>query len=387
MCSVRDQIEASRVSVDTDVTIGANSFIRGEEVVLEKGVRVGDNVEIVCDKLELGTGCAIGSNSVILCPRIVCENGCSTGHSLEVALNEYFRLGPRSQIGNRVNIMGQGFKSGEFLWVESEVVIGGGGARGPHSYLTIGDRTSIFGRSYINLAEEVRIGSNTALSYNVVLLTHGAWQPALLGYPTKFGPIYVGHHVVIYLNSVVLPGVTIGDYSTVGAASLVLNDVPDHCLAVGNPARIRKGPDSYPPSLDDSEIDSLIRAILADYLTTLASKGVRIIHDFLAGENCVTVEFENQQETICYIPVGGQSPLHAKADITLSFGTVSAQCSGKCDFDLANEVVAGEPGRIAEDLRDYLRHRAIRIFTDKPFQSLPLANLRRLSLRMRGEQQ
>src|SRR5215813_10190097 len=38
-------------------------------------------------------------------------------------------------------------------------------------------------------------------------------------------------------GAVILPGVTIGRYAMVGAASLVTRDVPDHALVFGNPAR------------------------------------------------------------------------------------------------------------------------------------------------------
>jgi len=37
---------------------------------------------------------------------------------------------------------------------------------------------------------------------------------------------------------IVLPGVTIGDYSIIGAGSVVTKDIPPHSIAVGNPARV-----------------------------------------------------------------------------------------------------------------------------------------------------
>jgi acetyltransferase-like isoleucine patch superfamily enzyme len=42
----------------------------------------------------------------------------------------------------------------------------------------------------------------------------------------------------IGINVVILPGVTIGKNSVVGANSLVNKDVPDYCVAVGSPAKI-----------------------------------------------------------------------------------------------------------------------------------------------------
>jgi acetyltransferase-like isoleucine patch superfamily enzyme len=51
-------------------------------------------------------------------------------------------------------------------------------------------------------------------------------------------PIRIGNAVWIGFDAVVLPGVTIGDGSIIGARSVVTEDVPPYCIAVGNPARI-----------------------------------------------------------------------------------------------------------------------------------------------------
>lgn len=57
----------------------------------------------------------------------------------------------------------------------------------------------------------------------------------------EFGlPINVGNEVWIGGNSVILPGVTIGDNSVVGAGSVVTKDVPADVVVAGNPARIIK---------------------------------------------------------------------------------------------------------------------------------------------------
>ncbi|WP_370900423.1 sugar O-acetyltransferase [Chryseobacterium gossypii] len=51
-------------------------------------------------------------------------------------------------------------------------------------------------------------------------------------------PITVGDNVWIGGNVVVLPGVTIGNNSVIGAGSVVTGDIPDHVLAVGNPCKV-----------------------------------------------------------------------------------------------------------------------------------------------------
>ncbi len=50
-------------------------------------------------------------------------------------------------------------------------------------------------------------------------------------------PTVVRHGATIGAGAVILPGVTIGTYATVGAASVVTRDVADHRLVLGNPAR------------------------------------------------------------------------------------------------------------------------------------------------------
>ena len=64
--------------------------------------------------------------------------------------------------------------------------------------------------------------------------------------PVRIGAgSWLGHGVVV------LPGVTIGRHVAVGAQSVVTKDLPDYCVAVGNPARVvrvRDADGSWRPS-------------------------------------------------------------------------------------------------------------------------------------------
>lgn len=53
-------------------------------------------------------------------------------------------------------------------------------------------------------------------------------------------PIRIGNNVWIGAQSCVLPGVTIGDNSIIGAGSIVTKDIPANVIAVGNPCRVIK---------------------------------------------------------------------------------------------------------------------------------------------------
>ncbi len=53
-------------------------------------------------------------------------------------------------------------------------------------------------------------------------------------------PIKIGNNVWIGGNVVVLPGVTIGDNSVIGAGSVVTKDIPANVVAYGNPCKVIK---------------------------------------------------------------------------------------------------------------------------------------------------
>ena len=55
-----------------------------------------------------------------------------------------------------------------------------------------------------------------------------------------FRPTQIGEECLIGANTSVVAGVTIGNRVQVGAGSVVTHDLPDACVAVGNPARVIK---------------------------------------------------------------------------------------------------------------------------------------------------
>lgn len=86
--------------------------------------------------------------------------------------------------------------------------------------------------------EKVYVGSNCVIGYNTTLLTH-----EYLIDEYRLGQIHIGDNVMIGAQSLVLPGVTIGDGAIVSALTLVHKDVPAGAFVGGNPMQvIREGP-------------------------------------------------------------------------------------------------------------------------------------------------
>lgn len=82
----------------------------------------------------------------------------------------------------------------------------------------------------------ISIGDNVTFSTRVHVLAHDASLKRTLGY-SKVGKVIIGNNVFIGANTTILPGISIGDFSIIGAGSVVTKSIPAHEVWAGNPAR------------------------------------------------------------------------------------------------------------------------------------------------------
>ena len=117
---------------------------------------------------------------------------------------------------------------------------------GPAGRVSIGD-FALISSAAIFCDEEVTIGALTMLAWHVVVMDsyrraraagQGATPAAARGKDQAPRPVRIGNNVWLGFESCVLPGVTIGDGSVVGARAVVAEDVPANCVVAGNPARV-----------------------------------------------------------------------------------------------------------------------------------------------------
>jgi acetyltransferase-like isoleucine patch superfamily enzyme len=125
---------------------------------------------------------------------------------------------------------------------------------GPRAQISIGEYALVHGARIICDAE-IEIGAYSLISWNVVLMDTYRVPFALAQrrrelerissrWPRAFEadvparPVRVARNVWIGFDACVLPGVTIGEGSVVGARSVVVEDVPPYTVVAGNPARV-----------------------------------------------------------------------------------------------------------------------------------------------------
>jgi len=137
-----------------------------------------------------------------------------------VGRNGLFIGGTGKIYANNLSISAYSRPVGIYARDNAKVIIG-------NVFLNQGVGISCF--SQITIGDETMVGDETEIMDNDF---HG-----IDGKDAKTEPIIIGKHVWIGLRCIILKGVTIGDYSIIGAGSVVTHSVPPNTIYAGNPAK------------------------------------------------------------------------------------------------------------------------------------------------------
>jgi len=136
------------------------------------------------------------------------------------------------------NQIGSGFQTGHGVMIREQNIIGDNVSVGTHSilehHITLGEgvriHSNVFVPEYSILEDECWLGPNVVLT--------NAKYPRSQDVKTQLVGPKIGKKALIGANATILPGVSIGVGALVGAGSVVVKDVPDFAVVVGNPAKI-----------------------------------------------------------------------------------------------------------------------------------------------------
>jgi len=90
----------------------------------------------------------------------------------------------------------------------------------------------------------VEIGNNVTLGSNSMIFAHSNPSANLFlkngEFPRKISKVKIKSGAVINPGAIIIAGVTVGENSIISPRSVVTQDIPDYCVAIGNPARVVK---------------------------------------------------------------------------------------------------------------------------------------------------
>ncbi|MBI4723381.1 MAG: N-acetyltransferase [Candidatus Stahlbacteria bacterium] len=138
------------------------------------------------------------------------------------------------------NKIGKNFETGQGVSIRENNIIGDGVRIGSNTYIRFGNRIGnnvrVHTNCFLELAEVdeyVFIGPGNLLLDDPHPMKCPKWNECK-------GGVRIKRYAKIGGGCVILPGVTIGEHSFVGAGACVTKDVPDHIVVMGHPAKQTK---------------------------------------------------------------------------------------------------------------------------------------------------
>jgi acetyltransferase-like isoleucine patch superfamily enzyme len=154
------------------------------------------------------------------------------------ALGREFRAGRRFRAFGRLSVRGPGsvvFGDNVALWGRVNAWTYAPGAR-----ILIADDVMMSGTRFA-CAREIRVGRNSIVADAGIRDTdmHSTRADRRSpGAPVRVAPVEIGENVWVAAGALIMPGVSIGENSVVGAAAVCMRSFPPNKVIFGNPAKV-----------------------------------------------------------------------------------------------------------------------------------------------------
>lgn len=241
------------------------AYYRMKGARIGKGVKFGLLSVITAREIEIGDDTRIGPLSFISVRKL--------------------KLGKRVRIHSTVAVDTNELSVDDDSAIMEQVVVGG--MLTPRSRLVIGKRVKIFPYSFLNPTEPITIDDDAGIGGANYIFTHGSWQSQLDGFPVSFGPVHIQRGVWFPWRVFVMPNVTVGEYATIGAGSIITKDIPARSLAAGSPAKVLRTGSEYIKEFSEEEKHVRVQEILREFAEFQAFKHERPVHSEPKGDGLV----------------------------------------------------------------------------------------------------
>jgi maltose O-acetyltransferase len=160
------------------------------------------------------------------------------------------RIGDFTTIRNYTYIICKEINIGSNVHIPHHMWVWGSGT------FNAGNRCTFGAYNRIDLRRNsIYIGEFVGITGGCILYTHTHVLPYTQGWTNQLQDIKLEDYAVIGLNVVVLPGVTIGRKSVVGAGSVVNRSIPPNSFAGGVPAKVISGSDRLKVKVNSKELN------------------------------------------------------------------------------------------------------------------------------------
>ena len=133
----------------------------------------------------------------------------------------------REKIINRVKKVNPGIKFGTVIDPSAEI----------SDFVTIGEGTIICAHTIITV--NISVGDHVIINLDCTIGHDAVLKDFVTLYPSVnvSGAAMIGHGAELGTGMQIIQGMSVGDYSIVGAGAIVVKNIPAKCTAVGNPAK------------------------------------------------------------------------------------------------------------------------------------------------------
>ncbi|MGW4694795.1 DapH/DapD/GlmU-related protein [Kitasatospora cineracea] len=362
--------------------------IHADELVLAPDVVIGAGSVLVGDRIDLGAGTVIGPGCDLRAAEIRIGPGSEFSGNVRVLVAEEFSLGAAARIESGVRITCRSFTAGNLLYFGEGSEVGFGGTTSSTAVVTIGSRVTVGQRSILNANLPITIGNDVGTGSYLAIWTHGYHfgHGPLDGFEPAYAPVTIEDNVWLGFQITILPGVSVGRHTMVAAGAVVAGSLPEHMMAGGVPAKVKKPIAARKLTADEAM--TAVSSVVERWALELGWKGH---HSSRSGSEPVWMTElrapgaalpERMQVTVqtCGQPVSLSSgPWHHAVVFVDGLPEDFDRECGVSFFDVRAGLMGGPRTRLSEDLRNELRRNAMPCGDTHTFTSVEPEPFRRLA--------